>query len=370
MALSYEAFYLGNASLVDVTEGNDTAERASLLVGQSFGQADDPLASHVVTFAGINRGGLSGVLDTNNRNANDLVAITDGDDTINYTFDAGVAYVATLTYVDGTVVTGVTVATAQMTNGDLYIVPSRPDLEANSALLAAPLRSVTFTSVAQNTYSGLNIDRPAADFPTCFHVGTLIDTPDGPRSVERIAAGDLVTTLDRGPRPVLWTGGHAYDAAEAAARPKLRPIRIAAGSLGPGQPVRDLLVSPQHRILLTGALAARVSDAPAVLVAAGRLTGLPGIARVPEGRAVGYRHLLFDRHELIRAEGLVTESMLCGPMAMRALAPADRAAILALLPEASAAVPVRPIVSGRDARRLAEGAALPVEVRARRSRAG
>src|SRR6056297_2625673 len=84
----------------------------------------------------------------------------------------------------------------------------------------------------------------------CFTAGTMIDTPLGPRPVERLAAGDAVLTLDHGAQPLLWAGGSAFDAAALRARPRLTPIRIPAGALGPGNLSRDTLVSPQHRLLL------------------------------------------------------------------------------------------------------------------------
>ena len=51
-----------------------------------------------------------------------------------------------------------------------------------------------------------------------FTHGTRIDTPDGPRPVEALAAGDLVTTLDNGSQPVRWTGRRWISPAEMALR--------------------------------------------------------------------------------------------------------------------------------------------------------
>ena len=42
------------------------------------------------------------------------------------------------------------------------------------------------------------------------------------------------------------TGARLY------AMPHLRPIRFRAGALGQGRPEDDLLVSPQHRMLVQG----------------------------------------------------------------------------------------------------------------------
>ncbi len=77
----------------------------------------------------------------------------------------------------------------------------------------------------------------------CFTQGTLIETPQGPRAIEDIAPGDLVLTLDNGPQPVRWAGQRRVDGRGAFA-----PIRFEAGAIDNDT---ALLVSPQHRMLLT-----------------------------------------------------------------------------------------------------------------------
>ena len=63
--------------------------------------------------------------------------------------------------------------------------------------------------------------------PPCFTPGTLITTPEGPRRVEEIRVGDLVTTMDHGPQPVRWIGRRTVGAMDGFA-----PVRIEAGALG------------------------------------------------------------------------------------------------------------------------------------------
>ncbi len=130
----------------------------------------------------------------------------------------------------------------------------------------------------------------------CYVAGTCIATPAGARPIECLAAGDAVCTFDGQSRTVRWIGRRDYAAAFVAANPQLRPVRIRAGAIGPGLPERDLLVSPSHAVLVAG-----------VLVEAGSLVNGTSVLRERAG-VVRYRHLEFDAHELIVAEGLPAES--------------------------------------------------------------
>ncbi len=187
----------------------------------------------------------------------------------------------------------------------------------------------------------------------CFVAGTMILTPQGPRPVERIAVGDMVTTLDHGPQPVRWVGLRRLDAADLGAAPHLRPVRIARGALGDGLPEADLLVSPQHRVLIRSRIARRMFDGAGVLVAAKQLLGLPGISVETAPRTATYAHLLFDRHEVVMSNGAATESLFTGPEALKALSPAAREEILTLFPSLAGRDAARKLVPGKAARDLA-----------------
>ena len=54
-------------------------------------------------------------------------------------------------------------------------------------------------------------------------------------------------------------------------------IRIGAGALGAGLPERDLMVSPQHRVMVRSDLARELSGQDEVLVAAKHLLAVEGI---------------------------------------------------------------------------------------------
>jgi hypothetical protein len=187
----------------------------------------------------------------------------------------------------------------------------------------------------------------------CFVAGTMILTPGGPRPVERIAAGDLVSTLDHGPQPVRWVGLRRLDAADLAAAPRLRPVRIARGALGGGLPLADLWVSPQHRVLVRSRIACRMFGGAGVLVAARQLLGLPGVSVETAPRTVTYVHLLFDRHEVVISNGAATESLFTGPEALKSLSPEAREEILSLFPAPESRDAARRLVPGKAARDLA-----------------
>lgn len=138
----------------------------------------------------------------------------------------------------------------------------------------------------------------------CFVAGTMIRTPDGEMPVEQLRAGDLVMTQDEGPRPVRWVGSRRVEADG-----DLAPIHIRAGTFGPH---RDLLVSPQHRVLVRDSLAELLFGEDEVLVSAKDLLNDRSVTRRCGG-SVTYVHLMFDRHQVIYSEGLETESFLPGP---------------------------------------------------------
>jgi Ca2+-binding RTX toxin-like protein len=166
----------------------------------------------------------------------------------------------------------------------------------------------------------------------CFTPGTLISTERGEVAVEDLRAGDRVVTRDNGLQTLRWVGSKRLSLADLIVNPALRPVEIGAGALGHGLPTRPMRVSPQHRIVIEGARAEMLFGEPEVLVAATHLTSLPGV-EVKLSAAVRYVHVMFDRHEIICANGAWTESF---QPAQRMLEGMDRAQadeVLALFPE-------------------------------------
>lgn len=194
------------------------------------------------------------------------------------------------------------------------------------------------------------------DFP-CFARGTLIETAEGPRAIEDLAEGDLIVTRDNGLQPLRWIGSVRLEAEALAANPKLRPIRISAGALGEAVPAEDLLVSPQHRMLVRSRIAQRMFGTSEVLVAAKQLVTIDGVDVAEDVAGVEYFHMLFERHEVVIANGAESESLFTGPEALKMVGKAAREEIFTLFPELRlrdhAPASARPLVSGRQGRKMA-----------------
>ncbi len=184
----------------------------------------------------------------------------------------------------------------------------------------------------------------------CFTSGTRIATVHGPRPIEDLCPGDLLLTRDHGPQPIRWIGQTTTPAIG-----NLAPILISSGAFGAS---RDLLVSPQHRMLYSGATAQVLFGASEVLVAASHLINDHSIRRQPGGM-VTYFHMLLDRHEIIFAEDAAAESFFPGDQALSALHPQVREDLLIARPslrsdQGQYGYTARPCLSGNEARVLTQ----------------
>ncbi len=182
----------------------------------------------------------------------------------------------------------------------------------------------------------INIASVAFDNVVCFTSGSRIHTEHGQKEVESLRVGDLVWVSRNGAEtlaPIRWIGRRSVVRAELLRNPKFFPVRILAGSLGCGLPVRDLLVSRQHRMLARSRIVQRMTGENEVLVPAIALTKLPGIFVDDSVESVEYFHILFDDHEIIRAEGVETESFFTGPQALQSLSNAAYSELISLFPE-------------------------------------
>ena len=145
----------------------------------------------------------------------------------------------------------------------------------------------------------------------CYCAGTRIATPTGEAPVESLRPGNDVRLADGRVLPIRWVARQTVSRRFADPLRAL-PVRISAGALGGGLPIRDLLLSPGHAVLLHG-----------LLVQASALVNGSTIRRetaMPE--RFTYWHLELPEHALLLAEGIPAESFLDGVEAL----PFDNAA--------------------------------------------
>ena len=191
----------------------------------------------------------------------------------------------------------------------------------------------------------------------CFSRGTEIMTNQGEVAVEDLSEGDLILTADDGYQQLRWIGSQKVSARRLEDEPNLRPIRISKGALGNASPSHDLVVSPQHRVLVSSKITNRMFGTPEVLVAAKFLQSVGGVFEDTDCDGVEYFHLLFERHEVIASNGAWTESLFTGPQALKSVGSEARAEIIALFPELIEsnyeAQPCRKLVSAHKGRNLA-----------------
>ncbi|MEO5614622.1 MAG: Hint domain-containing protein, partial [Cypionkella sp.] len=166
----------------------------------------------------------------------------------------------------------------------------------------------------------------------CFTPGVMITTDRGHVAVEDLCAGDLLLTRDHGLQPIRWIGSRKLGLGDLITHPHLQPVKIGQGALGNGLPLRDTLVSPQHRMLIEGALPEMLFGETEVLVAATHLIALPGIAQILSP-GVTYIHVLLEHHEIICANGAWTESFQPAERMLDAMEDGPRAEIAELFPE-------------------------------------
>ncbi|MGJ8605703.1 MAG: Hint domain-containing protein [Marivita sp.] len=181
----------------------------------------------------------------------------------------------------------------------------------------------------------------------CFTPKTRILTPDGVKPIEELREGDLVQTKDNGCQEIQWMGQRRMSGARLFAMPKLRPIRIRAGVFGLDEPDEDLLVSPEHRMLIKGRVAMDLFNTPEVLVAARDLVDHDNVSVDLTVREITYVHMLLPQHEILFANGVESESFHPANAALSTLDPFDRTRLTGILP----GVELNPQSYGRFARR-------------------
>ncbi|MDX1780869.1 MAG: Hint domain-containing protein [Thalassovita sp.] len=191
----------------------------------------------------------------------------------------------------------------------------------------------------------------------CFTRDSSIKVLGGEKRAADIRPGDMVLTRDDGYQPVVWAGTRVLTGPDLAANPSLRPVLIRKDALGAGVPERDLIVSPQHRMLISDPKTALWFGDEEVFVPAIHLTCLDGVEQL-DGEPVTYIHFMFEKHQIVQGDGAWSESFQPGDLSLLSMDEAQRNEIVSLFPElyeasADEVYPAaRPTLSGREARVL------------------
>ncbi|HHL20857.1 MAG TPA: Hint domain-containing protein [Aliiroseovarius sp.] len=215
-------------------------------------------------------------------------------------------------------------ATLMATNGEVVEVLAMVETDPGGMIAAQYV--LPFTPLSPGTgYALVTIDRDAAPARLAqmacvsFARGTHITMGDGRQvKVEDLRPGDRILTRDSGKQELRWIGQQTLRATGAFA-----PITLAAGALNNSG---ELTLSPNHRLFVyqrTDQIGAGQSE---VLVRARDLVNGTTVIQ-SEGGFVDYFQLLFDKHEIIYAEGIASESLFIDPTIRPAL-PGDLPASL------------------------------------------
>lgn len=210
--------------------------------------------------------------------------------------------------------------------GTLNVTVTGPDSNGNGVD-----GFVTYYDADGNTTGTLNFEEIEEIVP-CFTPGTMVATPKGERPVEELREGDKVITRDNGIQEIRWVGEKAMRWQDFAINQHLKPILVQAGSLGNGLPERDLMVSPNHRLLVANDRTALYFEEREVLVAAKHLIDNKGVHKV-DTMGTSYIHFMFDHHEVVLSNGAWTESFQPGDMSLKGIGNAQRTEIFELFPE-------------------------------------
>lgn len=157
-----------------------------------------------------------------------------------------------------------------------------------------------------------------------FALGTMITLGDGSqRAIETLRPGDTVLTRDHGRQPIRWIGHARLRAVGAFA-----PVVIPAGTLGNSG---DLVLSQHHRVFLYQRQRLAGLATSELLVQARHFVDDDRVF-LREGGFVDYYALIFDRHEIIYAEGIPSESLMVNDATVHRLPPEIAAEVKAAFP--------------------------------------
>lgn len=175
------------------------------------------------------------------------------------------------------------------------MTPEGPVVEFSDGALNLLTNNSSLTSGTELTST------TAVDYLYCFAAGTEISTPLGKIEVENLCIGDEIYTHEMLSVPVKWIGRQTVSTRFGMAE-RLMPVRVRAGALGCGLPLRDLVLTADHALLIDG-----------LLINAGALVNGTTIDWVPLselGESYTVYHIETENHDVILAEGTPAETFI------------------------------------------------------------
>ncbi len=118
--------------------------------------------------------------------------------------------------------------------------------------------------------------------------------------------GDRVVTRDNGLQTVRRISHREFDYGQLTSVKHLQPVLVTVGAMGKGLPERDMLLSPNLRLLVTGDRLPAGAKAREDMVAVKNLIDNRSI-RPCSVLGVQYVHIEFSRHEVVLANGAWAE---------------------------------------------------------------
>jgi hypothetical protein len=173
---------------------------------------------------------------------------------------------------------------------DVGVVTSAPD---GSTTGAFGWDTLVNQAIDPTQMATLNAGAP------CYCPDTLILTDRGDVAVETLSIGDHVMTMSGVARPIRWIGRRSYSGRFAMGQKDILPICIKAGAIDDNVPRRDLWISPHHAMYLNG-----------VLIEARDLVNGASIVQAKSVDKVEYFHIELETHDVIIAEGALSESFI------------------------------------------------------------
>lgn len=146
------------------------------------------------------------------------------------------------------------------------------------------------------------------DICACFGRGTLIATQNGQSAIEDLKPGDLIKTRDAGLQAIRWLSSCMLPKRTSEETGLEQVIRIKSDALGELRPIQDLVVSPRFRLLTNHPSCEALFGSPETLAPAIDLLDGDTILQTRPAEGLEFFNLMFDKHQIIEANGLQTES--------------------------------------------------------------